>query len=146
MASRLRIQLFGHIVGVVVAAAVIGAALAARSAPLLQSAPQTAPLPGSPSRGAEIYESKCGACHSLDFNRVGPKHRGVFGRRAASVTGFHYSAALKKLGVTWNALTLDRWLQNPTAMAPGTAMGFRLLVAQERADVIAYLRQQSPQH
>jgi cytochrome c2 len=32
-------------------------------------------------------------------------------------------------------------------MAPGTAMGFRLSDAQDRADVIAYLKQQSsPQH
>lgn len=124
----------------------MGVVIAAQSAPLSHPAPQNAPPPGSPSRGAEIYEAKCGACHSLDFNRIGPKHRGVFGRKAAGVTDFHYSAALKKLAVTWNAQTLDRWLQNPTAMAPGTAMGFRLSVPQERADVIAYLRQQSPQH
>jgi len=135
-----------HAVRVLLTTFLIGAAPAAQSAPSPHPAPQTTPLPDSPSRGAEIYEAKCGACHSLDFNRVGPKHRGVFGRRAASVPGFHYSSALKKLNVTWNATTLDRWLQNPTAMAPGTAMGFRLSDQSERADVIAYLRQQSAQH
>jgi cytochrome c len=82
----------------------------------------------------------------LDANRIGPKHRGVFGRKSGTVPGFHYSAALKKLNVVWNAQTLDRWLQNPAAMARGTAMGYRLTVAQERADVIAYLKQQSSQH
>ena len=70
-------------------------------------------------------------------------HRGVFGRKAGAVAGFHYSAALKNSGITWNYQTLDRWLQNPTAMAPGTSMGFRLSNAQERADVIAYLKQQT---
>jgi cytochrome c len=102
------------------------------------------PPPGDPSRGADIYEAKCGACHSLDANRVGPKHRGIFGRMAGTVPDFRYSRALKSLRIVWNAQTLDRWLQNPTAMAPGTAMGVRLSSAQDRADVIAYLRQHSP--
>ncbi len=71
-------------------------------------------------------------------------HRGVFGHKAGTVPGFHYSPALQKLGIVWTAQTLDRWLQNPTAMAPGTALGFRLPSAQERAaDAIAYLKQQS---
>ena len=102
-----------------------------------------APPAGNPSRGAEIYESHCGACHSLDANRIGPKHRGVFGRKAGAVPDFHYSDALKKSGIVWNAQTLDKWLQSPVKMVPGTAMGFQLRDAQERADVIAYLKQQS---
>ena len=101
-----------------------------------------APPAGDAKNGAQIYQDKCGACHSLDANRIGPKHRGVFGRKAGSVPDFSYSAALKKSGIVWNAQTLDRWLQGPTLMVPGTAMGFRLTSAQERADVIAFLRQQ----
>ena len=108
--------------------------------------PQDTQLLGNPIRGAEIYSDKCGACHSLDANRIGPKHRGVFGRSSGSIPDFHYSDALKRLHVTWNAPTLDHWLQNPTAMAPGTAMGFSLPSAQERADVIAYLKQESVKH
>jgi cytochrome c len=104
---------------------------------------QAAPSPGNPSRGAEVYESHCGACHSLDANRVGPMHRGVFGRKAGSVTGFHYTPALKASGIVWSAETLDRWLTNPQALVPGTAMGLRLASPQDRADVIAYLKQQS---
>jgi cytochrome c len=104
---------------------------------------QPTPPPGSPARGAEIYESHCGACHSLNANRVGPMHRGVFGRKAGSVAGFHYTPALKASGIVWNAATLDRWLTNPQGMVPGTAMGLRLASPQDRADVIAYLKQQS---
>lgn len=102
--------------------------------------PQKTPPPGSSTRGADIYEAKCGACHSLDVNRIGPKHRDVFGRKSGTVAGFDYSPALKKLNVVWNDRTLDSWLQNPTAMAPGTTMGYRLTIAQERADVITFLR------
>jgi cytochrome c len=100
------------------------------------------PPPGDPARGAAIYQDYCGACHSLDANRVGPRHRGVFGRKAGSVPDFHYTAALKASGIVWNAQTLDRWLTNPQALAPGTAMGFRLGDPAKRADVIAYLKQQ----
>lgn len=105
---------------------------------------QGAPLPaGNPTRGADIYETKCGACHSLDANRIGPKHRGVYGRKAGSVADFNYTPALKKSGIVWNEQTLDRWLQGPTNLVPGTAMALSLSSAQDRADVIAYLKQQS---
>ena len=39
-------------------------------------------------RGQELYESRCGGCHSLDANRVGPAHRGVCGRKAGSAPNF----------------------------------------------------------
>lgn len=95
--------------------------------------------PGDTARGATLYAQQCAACHSLDADRVGPRHRGVFGRGAASVPGYEYSPALRQLDVTWNAETLDRWLQDPVAMAPGTAMGVSVPGAQDRADIIAYL-------
>lgn len=94
-------------------------------------------------RGASLYVDKCGSCHSLDANRVGPAHRGVFGRKAGSAPGYAYSAAVRNSRVVWSAGTLDRWLQNPRAVIPGTKMAFRLSDAQKRADIIAFLRQQS---
>ncbi|MGH6780656.1 MAG: c-type cytochrome [Sphingomonadaceae bacterium] len=95
---------------------------------------------GDIGRGATLYQAKCGACHSLDANRIGPAHRGVFGRRAGAAPGFAYSPALRASGIVWNAATLDRWLTNPTAMVPGTRMGIRLSTGQERTDIIAYLK------
>jgi cytochrome c len=100
------------------------------------------PPAGNPSRGAEVYESHCGACHSLDANRIGPMHRGVFGRKAGVVPGFGYTRALRTSGIVWTADALDRWLRGPAQMVPGTAMGLVLSPPQDRADVIAYLRQQ----
>lgn len=101
--------------------------------------PSAAPLPGDIRRGAALYETRCGACHSLDANRIGPSHRGVFGRRAGAAPGFAYTPALSRSGLTWTAANLDRWLTAPTGLVKGTAMGFRLSAPQDRADVIAYL-------
>ena len=93
--------------------------------------------------GQELYESRCGGCHSLDANRVGPAHRGVFGRKAGSVPNFSYSSSVKSSAVVWEERTLDAWLTNPQALIPGQRMNFRVALPQDRADIIAYLRQQS---
>ena len=95
-------------------------------------------------RGKELYESRCIGCHSIDANRVGPAHRGVYGRKAGAVPDYDYSPALKRSKIVWNAKTLDRWLANPSALVPGTKMGFVVPQAKDRADLIEYLRSQSP--
>jgi cytochrome c len=94
---------------------------------------------GDPVRGAAIYE-RCGACHSLERNRAGPRHCGLFGRKAGSVPGFAYSRAMKQSGIVWSRETLDKFLENPRKDVPGTAMTYAgIKDARERADVIAYL-------
>jgi cytochrome c len=98
-----------------------------------------APLVGDAVHGQAIYESRCTACHSLDQSRIGPAHRGVFGRHVASVPGFDYSSALRKSNVVWGAKTLDSWLTNPEAFIPGQKMGFSVPDPQDRVDVIAFL-------
>lgn len=98
---------------------------------------------GDPARGAKVYAANCGSCHSLDANRVGPAHRGVYGRKAGTARGYAYSPGMRGARIVWSEATLDRFLQNPQAMVPGTRMGFRLTDPVRRADVIAYLRQQS---
>lgn len=105
--------------------------------------PAKAALPvGDAVHGEQLYTSRCTACHSLDANRIGPSHRGVVGRQSGKAPGFKYTAALQKLNVVWTPENLDRWLTNPGAMAPGTSMALRVPVAQDRADLIAYLSQQ----
>lgn len=96
--------------------------------------------PGDPGRGSRTYEARCGGCHSVEADRVGPRHRGVVGRRAGSVDGYAYSDALKASRITWDARQLDRWLTDPEALVPGQRMGYRLGDAQARADVIAFLQ------
>jgi cytochrome c len=91
--------------------------------------------------GESIY-AICQGCHSLDENDVGPRHRGVIGRRAGAVDDYAYSPALKASGIVWTTATLDRWLDNPQSLVPGAKMFFALKNPQDRADVIAYLTQQ----
>ena len=50
---------------------------------------------GDAEAGRVLYQARCAVCHSLDYNGVGPAHRGVFGRAAAQAKGFAYSDALK---------------------------------------------------
>ena len=122
-------------------ACVVACALAA-SIPLAR-ATQTAAqsnLIGDPGRGKSLYQG-CQACHSVEDNDLGPRHRGVVGRHAGSVADYNYSQALKNSGLTWDAATLDRWLANPSALVPGTKMYFKLDDPQARADVIAFLGQ-----
>jgi cytochrome c len=113
----------------IVIAAVLAIAFAAGTA-----------LKGDPQRGEEIY-ARCGACHAIENDRTGPRHCGLFGRRAGSVPGFAYSPAMKRSGIVWDARTLDRFLTNPLRAVPGTTMGYAGIDdAQERADLIEYLR------
>ncbi len=95
---------------------------------------------GDPKRGEEIY-SRCAACHSLDYNRTGPKHCGLFGRKAGSAPDFQYSVAMRRSSIVWNEKTLDAFLANPMKYVSGTAMGYAGIPdKQERADLIAYLK------
>jgi cytochrome c len=98
-----------------------------------------APLDGDPARGEQLYGGRCASCHSLDRNRMGPRHRGVFGRHGAAVPDFRYSKALAAQTFTWDAATLDAWLADPRRLVPGTSMSARTASAQDRADLIAYL-------
>lgn len=94
---------------------------------------------GDPANGERIY-GRCLACHALQYDRTGPRHCGLFGRKAGGVPGFDYSEAMKRSGIVWNAVTLDRFLANPLGTVPGTTMGYAGIAdARERADLIAYL-------
>jgi len=91
-------------------------------------------------RGKDLFERRCSGCHARDIDKEGPRLRGVYGRKSASVADFEYSEALKKKTVRWDEASLDQWLTDPDAMAPGTDMAFRLRDADERGAVIAYLK------
>lgn len=91
-------------------------------------------------RGEKIY-TRCFACHALERDRTGPRHCGLFGRKAGSVPGFEYSSAMKKSGIVWNEKTLNLFLANPAKTVPGTSMGYDgVKDSQERNDLIAYLK------
>jgi cytochrome c len=97
---------------------------------------------GDAEHGATIYH-QCMICHALDKNEIGPRHRDVFGRKAGNLPDYGYSAALKAANIVWDETTLDQWLTNPQALVPGTKMMFSLGNAQDRADVIAFLKEKA---
>jgi cytochrome c len=94
-------------------------------------------------RGESVY-SRCLACHALAYDRTGPRHCGLFGRQAGTVPGFAYSDAMRHSKIVWDEKTLDLFLQNPLKAVPGTSMGYAGIPdAQERADLIAYLKREN---
>jgi cytochrome c len=96
---------------------------------------------GDAARGKQVFEHRCAGCHAIAANREGPQMAGVYGRRAGSVPHFDYSSALKKSGLTWTDANLDKWLADPDELVPGNNMEFRVSKAEERRDLIAYLKQ-----
>ncbi len=114
-------------------------ALAALAASALCAA--AAHATGDPAHGAEVYQ-RCQACHSIEHDLVGPRHLGLFGRKAGSIAGFPYSTAMRQSGITWSETTLNQFLSGPQAYVPGTRMTFTGLPNdQDRADVIAFLKE-----
>lgn len=94
----------------------------------------------TPVEGAILYKSKCAACHSLASNKIGPAHKGVYGRKAGSAPGYVYSDALKKSGIVWTDANLDRWLQGPQNMVKGSKMFLAVPDPAQRKAIIAYLK------
>jgi cytochrome c len=71
--------------------------------------------------------NKCRPCHDVGPDakvKLGPPLNGIDGRKSASYTGFNYSDAVKGLNLTWDAAKFKQWINNPSAMAPGTRMAF----------------------
>ena len=102
-------------------------------------------LPGAPpdpANGQKLFAERCTACHALNANKFGPMLGGVVGRKAGSIAGYPYSAALKSSGLTWTADNLEHWLAGPQQFVPGVKMPIRVLEATSRRDIIAYLQQE----
>ena len=122
---------------------VVIVALAASSVSLLPS-----PAAAQDAAAGQRVFNQCRACHTVEQggrNGVGPNLHGVFGRRAAAVEGFRYSAPMRQKaegGLIWTEENLRPYLQNPREVVPGTAMAFAgLRNEQQLNDLITYLKQ-----
>lgn len=93
-------------------------------------------------RGRQLF-TQCAACHNLQppSGADGPALAGVLGRASASLADFRYSRPMGRANLTWDEATLDRYLEAPQSVVPGTRMAFSgLPQATDRADLIAYLK------
>jgi len=95
--------------------------------------------PGDVKKGADVYDDRCSGCHVIGGVGQGPNLAGVVGRKAGASPGFDYTPVLKASGLIWTPANLDRWLQGPQKVVPGTAMMTLAPDATERRDLIAYL-------
>ncbi|MBA3813277.1 MAG: cytochrome c family protein [Alphaproteobacteria bacterium] len=96
--------------------------------------------------GALVFK-KCTSCHVAEKggpNKIGPDLYNVVGAEKGKHPGYTYSQAMEKKGGKWTYDDLNHWLYDPRGYIPGNKMSYAgLKNDQERADVIAYLRQQS---
>lgn len=95
---------------------------------------------------ATVFANQCGVCHTAnpaDPPRLGPLLKGVYGRKAGSVSGFKYSPGFAAAGFTWDDQHLDRWLTDPQALIPGAVMLYKQANPKIRAQIIAYLKEQN---
>jgi cytochrome c len=117
--------------------------LALSGAALAQAANSDQLEPPSLERGAELW-GKCRACHTLEArgrNLVGPRLHGVFGKKAGSVADYRYSEVMKNSKVVWTEQSMDAYLAATQDFMPGNKMYGGLAIAQDRVDLIAWLKQ-----
>ena len=94
-------------------------------------------------RGKELFGKRCAGCHALDTEKEGPRLRGVYRRTSGIVPAFTYSDALKKAHIIWDEKTLDKWLTDPEKLVANNDMAFQIANADERRQIIAFLKQLS---
>ena len=101
---------------------------------------------GDAAKGEASF-AKCKSCHTINqggANGIGPNLFAVYGDAVGQGRGgFAFSDDLKKVGGKWDDASLDKWLTSPRGLAAGTKMTFAgISDAQERANIIAYLKAQ----
>lgn len=97
-----------------------------------------------PPDGAALFKQQCATCHTTNLSepvRQGPPLFKIFGRRAGTADGFHYSAGFANADFVWDDARLEAWLTNPQAIIPGAVMAYRQARPETRAAIIAYLKE-----
>jgi cytochrome c2 len=101
------------------------------------------PLTGT--SGEALFATHCSGCHKIGdgtSHRIGPDLYGVVGRRVAFAGGYlDYSPALRKFGGKWSEDRLSKFLMDPQALVPGSAMEFAgLSDEKQRTLLIDYIK------
>ena len=95
---------------------------------------------GNATAGKTLF-NRCAVCHSVSpgVNKIGPSLAGIVGSQSGTVPGFNFSPGMKNAKVTWDASSLDKFLQDPNGFIHGTRMFYSVPKASDRQNVIAYL-------
>jgi cytochrome c len=99
-----------------------------------------------PAKGADVFK-KCASCHSIaqgGANGIGPNLWGTLGEEIGKGKGgYAFSEVLSGKGGKWDFESMNAWLKNPKAFAPGTKMSFAgLSKGEDRANLLAYINTQ----
>jgi len=105
--------------------------------------------PATEQNGASLYATQCLGCHSIAdgiTHRIGPDLFGVVGRSVGDAKGYdEYSAAMRAQEGEWDAARLDKFLEQPATVVPGTSMAFPgVSDASHRKAIIEYLMKSEP--
>jgi cytochrome c len=108
-------------------------ALVISMATTAQAAPATPP----------VVFARCAVCHDATKggpDKIGPNLYGVFGKKGGEGK-FHFSAPFKAAKLKLDEATLDKWIEAPMTMVPGTAMAFPgIKDPAKRREIVEYLK------
>ena len=140
MSSRVRIR---SLVLLMLGSTVLAPVMAAEPA----AAPATSTADSPEYKRGKLLYIQCRACHDLQAgkpHKVGPNLHGFVGRKAGTIEGFNFSAALKSSPLTWDDATILKWLEKPSALVPGNTMAFAGIAnPKDRNAMLVYLKAES---
>lgn len=109
---------------------------------LLSALPLCAAHAADVAAGKQVFQQQCSICHSdkPGVNKIGPSLFGVVGRKTGSEPGYDYSVANKNSNITWTPEVLDKYINHPQKIVPGTKMPYGgLHNATKRQNLIGFL-------
>jgi cytochrome c len=118
------------------------ACLVTQSLVLAAALAAAAPAFADAAGGQKVFKGQCSTCHAVTSgtNKIGPSLYGVVGRVAATESGYRYSPAMTKSGLTWTSAELHTYLAAPRKAVPGTKMTYAGVKDPAKLDdVVAYL-------
>ncbi|MBD3728173.1 MAG: hypothetical protein IE933_00540 [Sphingomonadales bacterium] len=117
----------------------------AAATPLAAAVPVATPSPvaAQAALARPAAFAPCTVCHTDKQGQrsgFGPNLFGVAGTKSGELGGYAFSAAMKGAGIVWTPDNLDKFIESPQAVVPGTKMAFAgVKDAAKRKAIVDYL-------